>query len=77
MIASPYETFAADRGHGQPIGSSFTVTEPRRLAYWDPSIELPETTSTRHAMACPWSPPSPKSEPISAAEMFAAMFGES
>lgn len=77
MIASPYETFAADRSHGFPIGSTYEVSTPARLAYWAPDEWIPETTSTRRAMACPWSPPAPKSEPISAAEMFAAMFGES
>lgn len=77
VIASPYVTFAAERGHGQPIGSRFTVTEPRRLAYWDPSIELPETTSTRRAMACPWSPPAPPAVPITTAELIAELFAES
>ena len=60
MIASPFALFSADRGHGFPIGSTYEVIDPARLAYWDPSIELPETTSTRRAMACPWSPPLPK-----------------
>jgi hypothetical protein len=77
MISSPYSTFAADRGHGFPIGSTYEVITPARLAYWAPDEWIEQSTSTRRAMACPWSPPSPKSEPISAAEMFAAMFGES
>ena len=60
MISSPYSTFTADRGHGFPIGSIYKVIVPARLAYWDPSLELPETTSRRRAMACPWSAPIPK-----------------
>jgi hypothetical protein len=82
MIASPYSTFTADRGHGFPIGSTYEVIDPARLAYWDPSLELPETTSTRRAMACPWSPPiprihGPKSAPNPALNLFEQMFGES
>lgn len=53
MIASPYSTFPGERGQGFPIGTPYSVTEPARLAYWDPSLELPATTSTRRAMACP------------------------
>jgi len=76
MIASPYSTFAADRGQGFPIGSTYEVITPARLAYWEPSLEFPEPTSTRRAMACPWSPPAPPAEPITTAELIAAMFGE-
>ena len=54
---SPRDTFTATRGHGFPIGTPYQVTEPARLAYWDPAHELPASTSTRRAMACPWSPP--------------------
>ena len=77
MIASPFALFSADRGYGFPIGSTYEVTDPARLAYWDPSIELPETTSTHRAMACPWSPPSTPGVKISADHLFAAMFGDS
>jgi hypothetical protein len=77
MIASPFALFSADHGHGFPIGSTYEVIDPARLAYWDPSIEIPETTSTRRAMACPWSPPSSPAVEISADEIFAAMFGDS
>ena len=75
MIASPYSTFPGERGQGFPIGTPYSVTEPARLAYWDPSLELPATTSSRRAMACPWSPPRPPVPPMTDAEFFAAMFG--
>tara|TARA_Y100000289_G_scaffold42420_2_gene42116 strand:- start:124 stop:354 length:231 start_codon:yes stop_codon:yes gene_type:complete len=74
MIASPYSTFAANRGQGFAIGTQYEITEPARLAYWDPSIEIPATTSTRRALACPWSPPK---KPAPVADLFAAMFGDS
>ena len=54
---SPRDTFTATRGHGFPIGTAYQVTEPARLAYWAPDEWIEETTSTRRAMACPWSPP--------------------
>jgi len=86
MISSPYSTFTADRGHGFPIGSIYKVIVPARLAYWDPSLELPETTSRRRAMACPWSAPIPKIQgplpmygprpaPKRALNLFEQMFG--
>ena len=74
MISSPYSTFTAQRGHGFPIGSTYEVTEPERLAYWAPDEVIPATTSTRRALACPWSPPK-KLAPV--ADLFAAMFGDS
>ena len=76
MIASPYSTFSGERGHGFPIGTTYSVTEPARLAYWDPSLELPATTSTRRAMACPWSPPRPPVPPMTDAQYLAALFGD-
>ena len=36
MIASPYATFTGDRGHGEPIGTLYEITEPAGLAYWAP-----------------------------------------
>ena len=77
MIASPYSTFTAQRGHGFPIGSTYEVIEPERLAYWAPDEIIPATTSTRRAMACPWSPPTPPAAPLTDAEFLAAMFGDS
>ena len=77
MIASPYSTFAAERGHGFPIGSTYEVIDPARLAYWSPDEWIEESTSTRRAMACPWSPPSSPAVEISPDEIFAGMFGES
>ena len=76
MIASPYSTFSGERGQGFPIGTPYSVTEPARLAYWDPSLELPATTSTRRAMACPWSPPRPPAPPLTDAQYLAALFGD-
>ena len=77
MIASPYSTFAADRGQGFPIGSTYEVITPARLAYWAPDEWIEESTSTRRAMACPWSPPTPPAVPITAAELIAELFAES
>ena len=77
MIASPYATFEAERGHGQPIGSTYEVITPARLAYWAPDEWIEESTSTRRAMACPWSPPAPPAAPMTTAEMIEALFGES
>ena len=82
MIASPYSTYSADRGHGFPIGSTYEVIEPERLAYWAPDEIIPATTSTRRAMACPWSPPiprvqGPKPVPDSSLNLFEQMFGDS
>jgi hypothetical protein len=77
VIASPFALFSADRGHGFPIGSTYEVIEPAHLSYWEPDEWIEESTSTRRAMACPWSPPSTPAVEISADEIFAAMFGES
>ena len=82
MIASPYATFEAERGHGQPIGSTYEVIEPAHLSYWQPDEWIEESTSTRRAMACPWSPPIPRihgpnSAPNPALNLFEQMFGES
>ena len=75
MISSPYSTFTAQRGHGFPIGSTYEVIEPAHIAYWAPDELIPATTSTRRALACPWSPPKPPAAPV--ADLFAAMFGDS
>ncbi len=77
MIASPYAPYTAHRGHGFPIGSTYEVIEPAGLAYWAPDEWIEARTSTRRAMACPWSPPTPPAVPMTDAEFFAAMFGES
>ena len=69
---SPRDTFTATRGHGFPIGTAYKVTEPARLAYWDPAHEIPASTSTRRAMACPWSPPA---APMNG-DLFSLMFTE-
>ena len=69
---SPRDTFTATRGHGFPIGTAYQVTEPARLAYWAPDEWIEETTSTRRAMACPWSPPA---APING-DLFSLMFSE-
>lgn len=60
---------------GSPIGTEYTVTEPARLAYWDPSIEIPASTSTRRAAACPWY--APKTDRVASPyALFTAMFSE-
>ena len=76
MIASPYATYTADRGHGEPIGTLYEITEPARLAYWAPDEWIEARTSTRRAMACRWSPPVRPTAPLTDAEFFALMFGE-
>ena len=68
--------FSADRGQGFPIGSTYEVIEPARLAYWAPDEWIESRTSTRRAMACPWSPPAPPAAPITAAELIAELFAE-
>ena len=77
MIASPYATYTADRGHGEPIGTLYEITEPAGLAYWAPDEWIDARTTTRRAMACRWSPPTPPAAPMTDAEFFAAMFGDS
>ena len=76
MIASPYSTFSTLRDHGSPIGTPYEVTNPAGLAYWAPDEWFEESTSTRRAMACHWTPPTPSAPPMSDAEFFTAMFGE-
>ena len=81
MIASPYSTFSTLRDHGAPIGTPYEVINPAGLAYWAPDEWIEETTSTRRAMACPWSPPTPrvqgpKPAPDSSLNLFEQMFGK-
>ena len=59
-----------------PIGTAYTVIEPARLAYWDPSIEIDASTSTRYAQACYL--PAFIADPVAGMtteEFMAAMFG--
>ena len=70
MIASPYSTFAANRGQGFAIGTRYEITHPAPL----PDQLNAEIKTTRRALACPWSPPK---KPAPVADLFAAMFGDS
>lgn len=81
MIASPYATYTADRGHGEPIGTPYEVTNPAGLAYWAPDEWIEESTSIRRAMACRWSPPIPRVQgpeptPDPSLNLFEQMFGK-
>ena len=60
---------------GWPTGTPYEITEPARLAYWDPSELLPARTVARRALACEWSAPRPVTHYETAADLFAAMFG--
>ena len=69
-----------DTVRGWPTGTPYQITEPARLAYWDPSELLPARTVTRRAFACDWTPPAPRVQgpqpaPDASLNLFEQMFG--
>ena len=73
ITRSPRDLFQAPTVDGLPIGDRYSVTLPRRLAYWAPDQELAESTIERVALACPIRshlPPSHGPEPSLTWQLF-------